>query len=243
MNTMPRHFSNAILVGTLAFTAAACGSSQGDANAAAGFIMKPNGFPLVTEALSESDLCGAPPDCALARNPPPGATTVQLGQTQSGPLCFRGRVGDGGFAALTLIFTQYDGEAATGATKVLKTFDAKTSGVAQVAFDIDRPASDGISIWGYTVKQPTCPMKSADCRAGGYVLMTKANPPEPVKLFAAGEQKVPLDAFVETDLSRGPSTFDTSALDAIALAIQAATFDFCVSRLRFLDAAGAEVTP
>jgi hypothetical protein len=237
---MIKQLSTVLLFGAAGFVSA-CGDDSAPRELGTDAILGPEGFPFVRTALVVSDLCDGTPaqSCALARNPPRGATMVSISQPEPGKLCVEGRVGQGGWAFVVLGFTEYSDADDQNVTRVLTTFDADALGITQLSFSIDEPPSSGLVVQGVAIKQYACPAPGFECRVAGFFLTDPLS--KETKHFTV---LAPFEDFVQVNPEQGSKTFDTSALDAVLLNVDAAgPVNFCISDFAFLDADGNEVTP
>ncbi len=235
---MTRQRSIGLLIGALAL-GAGCGSS-GDPNCdnSDGWICHPGGVPFVNVAFDNSDLCGGPVAmCDLAPNQPPGTTTAKLTQPAPGKLCLSGTVAAGGWAQMVLWFplTNKDG------SQVFETFDANALGITQAAFTIDSPPSGGVTVGAAITGSLFC-TPGEICFTYGFTLMTTPTSTQPVSITAPGPQVAPFANFVQTD-STMSTAFDTSGLTYLSFGVGTGDYDFCLEGIKFLDAAGTEVSP
>jgi hypothetical protein len=239
-------FSVGLLVGTLSLvTGAGCGSgSDGASPESIDILQSPPGFPFVVGAAVVDDQCdtGTAHSCALGKNPQAGSTTAALSQPQNGKVCLEGTVAPGGGAFVVFWFTQYNALENYNITAVLKPFDAAALGITQVAFSVDTPPTNGITVQASVLKRLDCPAGGSDCRTGGFTLMTAPNSNVPVNIKDAGPEVAPFASFEQTDPTL-PTTFDTTQLDAVLFTVIDGPYNFCVHDFKFLDPTGNEVAP
>lgn len=226
-----------VFAGSLGF-AVGCGTNQAapapsciDAD---GLVCHPSGLPFVGFAGASSDAC-AGARLGTCPSPPLSATTAVLTAPEAGKLCLSGTAGADGWAKIVLVFTTFNLER----TKVLKVFNADALGITQVAFTIESPPSDGITIDAAIVTATDCPAGPGDCFTQGFDLMTPTG--GLMSYTSAGEKVARFADFKQT--STGVSqTFDTSALHHLEFIVGQGVYNFCIHDLKFLDTAGAEVS-
>jgi hypothetical protein len=235
----------ALLVGTI-MLAAGCGSdarSQNDAAAATcvsgiALICQPTGLPFATIAGATSDAC-AGSRLGQCASPPLSATTTSLTLVEPGKLCLSGTVAaNDGYAKVVLVFTAFNLER----TKVLKVFNADALGITQAAFTIDSPPIGGVTIDAAVVTATECPASPGDCFTQGFDLWTASSTGTLASFTAPGPEVAPFTDFKQTD-STVIQAFDTSALHHVEFIVGHGDFNFCVHDFKFLNAAGAEITP
>ncbi len=218
--------------------ATACGGSD-PTGRGGDFIDHPEGFPFVVVAVAVSDLCpgNAAESCALARNPPRGATQVFLTQPESGKICMQGSIGKGGWAFTVLSFTEYSD------TGVVSTFNAEKLGITQVSFTLETPPARGLSLMASVIKQYSCEPPGAACRLGGFYF-TDSYSKDVVPFTHTQKVVAPFANFVQQYPETGSKTFDTTVLDGVYFESgDAGPIDFCVSDFEFLDKDGKVVEP
>jgi len=235
-----KQLSMGVLVGALGL-AAGCSSNGSAATpscvSAEGLICEPNGFPHVTLAGASSDAC-AGSRLGTCPDPPLSATTASLAAPETGKLCLSGTVAaNDGWAKIVFVFTTFNLER----TKVLKVFDADALGITQVAFSIDSPPSGGVTIDAAVVTATDCPAGPGDCFTQGFDLMTPSSTGDLERFTAPGPEVAPFTNFRQTGAGVS-QTFDTSALHHLEFIVGQGDYNFCIHDLRFLDAAGNEVT-
>lgn len=235
-----------LLVGMLGLVAGAgCGSgSDGSTMESIDILQGPSGFPFTVGTVVVDDLCdgGSAHSCALGKNPPAGSTTAALSQPADGKVCLEGTVAPGGYAYVVFWFTQYNALENYDITAVLKPFDAAALGITQLAFSVDSPPSNGVTVEATVLKRFDCPAGGQDCRTSGFELMTAPNSNVPVNIKAPGALVAPFANFEQTDPTQS-TTFDTTQLDAVIFTVIDGPFDFCVHDFKFLDPSGNEVAP
>jgi hypothetical protein len=234
-----------LLVGIITL-AAGCGSHASSASdgpaptcvSGSPLICQPSGFPFATIAGATSDACAGSRlgECA---SPPLSATTASLTLAETGQLCLTGTVAaNDGYAKIVLIFTTFNLER----TKVLKAFNADALGITQAAFTIDSPPSGGVTIDAAVVTATECPASPGDCFTQGFDLRTDSSTGMLASFTTPGPKVAPFTNFKQSDSSVS-RTFDTSALHHLEFIVGQGDFNFCVHDFKFLNAAGAEVTP
>ena len=236
-----------LLVGMLsAFGGAGCGAdSDGASPPLIDNLLSPADFPFVVRAVVADDVCsgiGTAHSCKLGMTPAPGSTTAVLSNPEAGKVCIKGTVAPGGYAYLVLVFTEYNELQNSEITAVLKSFDAAALGITQVAFSIDSPPGNGVTVQAAVLKQFDCPGGGQDCRTSGFVLMDAPSSGVQVVIQAPGPVVAPFANFEQTDPSASP-TFDTTQLDAVLFMVIDGPYDFCVHHFKFLDPTGNEVAP
>jgi hypothetical protein len=219
------------------------GGGGGEADSCLPGRCTPRGFPFVDTAIAASDTCGG--NCPiLAADTPSGKTTATLRQPEAGTLCLSGVVSSGGWATIGLVFAVWavEGQARTDMnqprTEILKKFNADALGITQVAFTIDSPPSEGVSVSAAITTATSCPEGASGCVTIGFDLMT--GPGSSVQAnFAKTESVVaPFANFMQTVGTQG---FDTAALQHLVFTVGSGSYAFCVRDFRFLDAQGNQV--
>ncbi|MEY2929855.1 MAG: hypothetical protein RL033_604 [Pseudomonadota bacterium] len=203
-------------------------------------VCVPDGFPFAVVALGVSDLCGGPQEaCPRGRNPPPGATTMKMTQAEPGKLCLAGTVAEGGYSQFLLAFSVPN----AAMNQLVKTFDAQSLGITQLAFTLDSPPSGGITVGGAVDTSWSCPESLLDCYTYGFALTAGPSSTTPVSIVASGRVIAPFSDFKQMRPAPVPQTFDTHAVEHFSFGAGPGPYDFCVSNLEFLDAAGQVVLP
>ena len=228
-----------LLVGALGF-GAGCGSEANQKSPLCGkesFICDTSGLPFVQGVVAVSDYCsGLVANCALPLPPPAGATTANLTK-QGGQVCMSGFLGTGGWTSLILPFSAVSDDGTT----IVKSFDATSLGITQADFTIDSPLTGSIGVGAATT-----PVAPVDCpNASCYTNFTLATAPASgvAAAFAApGPQVAPFANFYPTQGGNQP--FDTIALEHLSFNPSTpGDYAFCISDLKFRNAAGDEVSP
>lgn len=193
----------------------------------------PNGFPFATSAKAISDACvGHCP--LLASDTPVGETTATLSQPKAGTLCLSGVAATDGWAQIGLLFAVKN----PSGTETLKTFDADSLRITQVAFTIDSPPSGGVSVEAGITIATSCPSDELACVANGFSLMTAPGSSAPLSITSPSPVIAPFASFLQ---SVAGQRFDTTALDHLVFSVGPGSYRFCVHDFRFLDANGREV--
>ena len=193
----------------------------------------PDGFPFATSAKAISDACvGHCP--LLASDTPVGETTATLSQPKAGTLCLSGVAAPDGWAQIGLLFAVKN----PSGTETLKTFDADSLRITQVAFTIDSPPSGGVSVEAGITIATSCPSDELACVANGFSLMTAPGSSAPLSITSPSPVIAPFADFIQ---SVGSQRFDTTALDHLVFSVGPGSYSFCVHDFRFLDANGREV--
>ena len=243
---MNRRFSSSVLVGVLTVVGGVgCGSDSGGASPELiDILQRPAGFPFVVGAVIVDDLCegGSAHSCDIGKSPPAGSTTAALTFPEDGKVCIQGTVAPGGYAYLVLWFTEYNALQNYDITAVLKPFDAVALGITQVAFSIDSPPSNGVTVQATILKQLDCPAGGNDCRTSGFALVDAPNSGVQVVIKDPGTVVAPFANFEQTDRTMS-AVFDTAQLDAVIFTVINGPFDVCLHDFKFLDPAGNEVVP
>jgi hypothetical protein len=245
---MNKRFSLSVglLVGVLSLAGASgCGSDSGGPSAESiDILQSPAGFPFVVGAAVADDLCdtGTAHSCSLGKNPTAGSTTATLSNPEDGKVCIKGTVAPGGDAFIVLWFTQYNALESYNITAVLKPFDAAALGITQVAFSVDSPPSNGVTVQAVVLKRLDCPGGGQDCRTAGFALMDAPNSGVQVVIKDPGPVVAPFANFEQTDKTL-TTTFDTTELDAVLFVVIDGAYDFCIHDFKFLDPSGNEVVP
>ncbi len=126
-------------------------------------------------------------------------------------------------------------------SQVFETFDANALGITQAAFTIDSPPSGGVTVGAAITGSLFC-TPGEICFTYGFTLMTTPTSTQPVSITAPGPQVAPFANFVQTD-STMSTAFDTSGLTYLSFGVGTGDYDFCLEGIKFLDAAGTEVSP
>jgi len=209
-----------------------------------GFICNPSGFPFVQAAIVTSSLCGGlVADCDLAKNPPAGAATARLTQPVPGKLCMEGSIPSGGAGLFLKLarekLLQVNPNGARD-VKVLQPFDATSLGITQVDFTIDSPIVGAFGMVATTTTPNTpvnCPDQGLACVP--FWLFTPGSGMN-TTFTLPGPQVAPLTHFE----SEGGESFDTTALEDLRFyTVVMGDYSWCISDLKFRNAAGAEVKP
>jgi hypothetical protein len=202
-----------------------------------GFICETSGFPFVSVVIAISDYCGGLVGaCTLPLPPPAGATTANLTK-QGGHVCLSGFVPTGGWTSLILPFSAVSDDNTT----IVKSFDAARLGITQADFTIDSPLTGSIGVGAATT-----PMAPVDCpNASCYTNFKLATAPASgvAAAFAApGPQVAPFANFYRAEGGNQP--FVPNALEHISFSPSGpGDYAFCISDLKFRNAAGDEVRP
>jgi hypothetical protein len=202
-----------------------------------GYVCDTSGIPFAGAVVADDDYCGGlVADCMLPLPAPTGATTANLTK-QGGQVCLSGFLGTGGWALLALPFATWTDDL----TAIVKSFDASALGIAQVEFTIDSPLTGGV-----TVGATTSPPAPVDCHYGscfsGFKFGTAPLTGIAAELTAPGPEVVPFANLYQ--IFGDASSFDPVALEDINFApSQPGDYAFCISDIRFRDAAGNEVKP
>jgi hypothetical protein len=153
-------------------------------------------------------------------------TTVTLSHPASGKLCLSGHVADGGLAGFNLELARR----APDSEEILEAFDADARGITQVAFTLDSPPSDGLSLYLHILRQTGCPDNQINCDY----------PPNFVfpKLMQAGPVIAPFTTFVSDDAS---VALDTQKLVNLLFQVGPGDYDFCIRDFELLDDDGNAV--
>jgi hypothetical protein len=204
-----------------------------------GFSCETNGLPFVKVVAAVSDYCGGLVAlCALPTPPPAGATTANLSKPESGKVCLSGFLAPGGWASLVLPFSEVNEDG----TMIVKTFDAASLGIAQVDFTIDSPLTGSVMAGATTTPPapvPDCP--NASCFEN-FTFGTAPLTGIAATYAAPGPQVAPFANLYPVDGASLP--FEPIALENISFSPAApGDFDFCISGIKFRDAAGNEVRP
>jgi hypothetical protein len=207
-----------------------------------GRICLPAGVPFAQAAVAATDYCLGQNGCPGQTIPPAGATTAHLSQPEAGRICMSGTTtaSDSGLAVILLHFTGLNKER----TKITKTFDADALGITQVTFTIDSPPPVQGVIVGAGVLKTLEIMAGQRFITDGFRLMAPPLLDVLLKVTQPGPEVAPFSDFKQTDLSMS-ATFDTTGLANLGFAVggRGLDYDFCVRDLKFLDAAGTEITP
>ena len=220
---MNRRFSSSVLVGVLTVVGGVgCGSDSGGAS--------PELIPHLAKAGGLSLRGGG----GHRRRPvrrgqrsllryrerarPPDSTTAALTFPEDGKVCIQGTVAPGGYAYLVLWFTEYNALQNYDITAVLKPFDAVALGITQVAFSIDSPPSNGVTVQATILKQLDCPAGGNDCRTSGFALVDAPNSGVQVVIKDPGTVVAPFANFEQTDRTMS-AVFDTAQLDAVIFTV------------------------
>ena len=229
MTKRPSDFAVAAVVASLAAFAGlpACGGSdpphqQPSCEDRDGLVCNPPGFPAIKRAAAVTDYCFVTDatTCPATTIPPAGSTTARLTQPAAGKLCMAGTAAPNGWAVLALRF--YDTRNPDGT--YVTTFHPVEAGITAYEVTIDSPPSGGISPSTY----------------GGFHLQLPSNPGVPLLVTQPGPVMVPLTGFVsdsDPSVTVAPENVQTTGFD-----VGPGDYDFCVHDLKFLDAAGNEVT-
>jgi hypothetical protein len=242
-STVIKPLSSLLLIATLGLTNA-CAGDDPPAQTGTDSIDSPAGFGFVHHVVITSDLCPAngAHSCQLGQYPPPAGTHVTLSQPDTGKLCLKGNVGDGGYALLVLGFTNYATGTGPNEVVVKSTLNADKLGITQVSFSLDGTLPGATVLEASIVTQYSCTGPTGQgCRTGGFELTDDAG--DVISLDQAGPLVAPLASFVQQYPEQATKNFDTSALDGLELELDAGDFDFCLSDFKLLDADGIEVTP
>jgi hypothetical protein len=214
-------------------TAGTSGTSVSDADPCSAGLCVPSEFPFVTRAIAISDACGR--DCPLlAANTAAGETTATLSHPEAGTLCLSGIVAPGGWAQIGLIFAVKSQDR----TEILKKFDAQGLGITQVAFTLDSPPREGVSVDAAITTATSCPGDPFGCFKYGFNLMTAPGSSLTENYALPGQFTAPFANFMQTV---GTQSFDTSALDHLVFSVGTKSYNFCIRDFKFLDAQGNEV--
>jgi hypothetical protein len=238
---MIKRLSMGLLIGALGL-GFGCGSTASTPQAKEckpGFICPPvgssflPGFPFVAAAGAVSDSCnGLVAECP---NPPVGTTTANLTQPKSGTVCLSGTVETGGWAGLLLPVSTVSPDG----SQFLTTLDAAARGITQFNATIDSPLTGGVTVGATTVPPPPVDCPNASCFVN-FNLVTAPGSGMSQTFAQPGAVVAPFGGF-----ERSPATtFDTTSVEGVQFNPAAAgEYAFCISDLKFLDAAGNEVQP
>jgi len=205
-----------------------------------GQVCHPDGFPFAQIAAAVTDVCSGPVDsCPLGTNPPAGETTAQLTQPEPGKICLAGSVGADGWSQVLIGFSQVN----AADNRILKTFDAAALGITQVGFTIESPPSAGIIVDAAINSSLSCPEDFLDCMTWGFNLMTAPDSAMTLSITTPSRIVAPLTQFKQTRLAPAATVFDTHAIEHFSFGVGSGAYDFCVSELQFMDAAGQVVNP
>jgi hypothetical protein len=203
-------------------------------------VCVPDGFPFAVVALGVSDVCGGPQaSCPRGLNPPPGSTTMQMTQNEASKLCFAGTVAPAGYSSIVVVYSLPN----EAMNQIVKPFDAESLGITQLAFNIDSPPIGGVGVGGAVDTSSTCPEDYLDCQTSGFALMTGPDSTDILQITAPGRVVAPWSNFKQTRSPPVSQIFDTHAIENLSFGVGEGSYDFCVSDLEFLDAAGQVVQP
>jgi len=198
-----------------------------------------SGVPFAQAVFATTDYCGGlVAECGNPLPPVAGATTADLTK-QGGQICLSGSIAMGGNVSLIVGFSQWNADI----TAIEKSFDASALGIAEVDFTVDSPLTGIVTASATTT--PTAPVDCADATCfSNYLFGTAPNSGITAQYPAPGPEVAP---FANLYLVNGAATaFDPVALENISFGPPrgfAGDYAFCISDIRFRDAAGNEVKP
>jgi hypothetical protein len=218
--------------------AASCGSDPDVAMpycaSGNGLLCEPAAMPFVVSAGTRSDACpgvvGTP--CTM----PMSQSTTALSQPEPGKICMKGVVaGPAGWAWLLLGVSKWD----RTRTHIVGVLDAKALGIAGLTFNVEKPPTVGMSLFATTAAVRQCAMP-VGCLGEGWNLMTGPRSGLVKAIATPGPVNAPFADFARQDPNQ---VLDTSALAHFIFVLSPGAYDFCISDLKFVDSAGAEVVP
>ncbi len=213
-------------------SAEATDPSSPDLECPANQVCPPQGMPFVQVALADTD--AANPDL-----PQPGETSAIISNPEPGTACISGRLEDG-WAFLTLGVARWDG------ANLRDPLDAAGLGIESIQFTLTTPPSSGVYVQ-LTSLVPDCDLGPIECQHWGFFLERDAFQ-TPLLENQPGTVTARIANFVRADYIDPAWQFDPSRLSTLQIgpgALRSVTgdYDYCVSDLKFLDAAGNEVVP
>jgi hypothetical protein len=240
MTTMTKRLALGMLVGALGL-GGGCGSEASPIDPRCGedgFICDTSGLPFAKTIIAVTDYCaGLVADCALPTPPPAGATTANLSKPAPGKLCVSGFLSQGGMVWLIVGFS----EASADGMSIVKSFDANALGITQADFTIDSPLKGGVAVAASTTPPAPVDCPQISCFTN-YDLATPEIAGVAAHFTAPGPQIAPFANFYQAD--GGSNPLDAVALEHLAFAPSTpGDYDFCISDIKFRNAAGDEVRP
>jgi hypothetical protein len=189
-------------------------------------------MPFVRAALASSN--AADPD-----QPQLGETTAIISSSEPGEVCMAGRVEDG-WAFLTLGLARWDG------ANLRDPLDAAGLGIESIQFTLTSPPPTGVYVQLSSLV-PDCELGPVACQHWGFFLENETSP-MPWLTNQPGTVTAPLADFARADYIDPTWQLDPNHLSTIEIgpgAFRSVTgnYDYCISDLRFLDAAGNRVIP
>ncbi len=195
-------------------------------------VCAPPGMPFVRVVLADSD-------AADPERPQPGETTAVLSNPEAGKICMSGRLQDG-YAFLTLGFARWDG------MNLRDPLDAAGLGIARIQFMLSSPPQTGVYVQLASLV-PDCDRGPLECQHWGFFLNSNTSR-TPWLTNQSQTVNAPLADFVRAAHIDSTWQFDPSRLSTLQIGPGAfgsvtGDYSYCVSNLKFLDAAGNEVLP
>ena len=133
-------------------------------------------------------------------------------------------------------------------TGIAAPFTAAARGIAQVQFTVDPAPISGLTVGFGTFQRADC-LTVPDCLdAAAFFLMDSGSGTTETVIDASGTVTASLDSFRQPNWGDPALSFDTNLIAHIELVPQmlpgvVLDYDFCVQDVKFLDAAGSEVSP
>jgi hypothetical protein len=131
-------------------------------------------------------------------------------------------------------------------TGIAAPFTAGARGIAQVQFTIDPAPIVGLTVSFTAVQRADC-LTIPDCFTSAAFFLMDSGTTETV-IDASGIVTASLDSFRQPNWGDPALSFDTNLISSLQLLPQmlpgvVLDYDFCVQDVKFLDAAGSEVSP
>jgi len=131
-------------------------------------------------------------------------------------------------------------------TGIAAPFTAGARGIAQVQFTVDPAPISGLAVGFSAVQRADC-LTIPDCFTAADFILMDSGSTETV-IDASGIVTASLDSFRQPNWGDPALSFDTNLIAGLEFPPQmlpgvAFDYDFCVQDVKFLDAAGGEVSP
>jgi hypothetical protein len=125
-------------------------------------------------------------------------------------------------------------------------FSAAARGIAQVEFTLDPPPAAGLTVTFAAFERADC-LDVPDCLTAAPFVLADGSGAE-IIVDESGTIAAALTSFVQPSWGDPALTFDPDLIEALQFGPQllpgvVLPYDFCVRNVRFLDAAGREVSP
>jgi hypothetical protein len=165
-------------------------------------------------------------------------TAAELSVPEPGTICMKGTLSEAGTDSWSQLVLTVD-ERANQGTCVLAVLDARALGIESLEFDLDQVPNTRMYLSAGVMQQAECD-DSSECADGEFKQLTHDR--QDLVLLQPGTNHAPLADFVNTNRAL---SFNASRIAFFAPRLEprdkALDYAFCVSRLRFFDAAGRDV--